>query len=91
MIHSQEYINNEISQHPEQFLRTIFTPEVIISALIMIVSALASKILGIVYVAKNKTIESGEKALWIIGFIILGFITTIVFLVLAKSKHMVDD
>jgi type III secretory pathway component EscV len=35
-------------------------------------------------------IGDGEKALWIIGFIIMGFITCIVFLVLAKGKKLTE-
>ena len=52
--------------------------------------SLTYRILGIVHVAKNKTVKDGEKALWIIGFIIMGFITAIVFLVMAKGRKFVE-
>jgi hypothetical protein len=75
---------------PFLILNTIFSPQVIISGLIMAISSLTFRILGIVHVAKNKTVRDGEKALWIIGFIIMGFITAIVFLVMAKGKKFVE-
>ena len=68
-------------------MATIFSPEVIISGLVMAISSLLYRVLGIIEVAKNKTIAGGEKALWVIGFILMGFITAIVFLVLAKSRN----
>lgn len=79
-------------EQPNPFLifNTIFTPPVIISGTIMAVLSLVYRVLGIVYVAKNKTVKDGEKALWIIGFIIMGFITGIVFLVMAKGRKFVD-
>ena len=51
---------------------------------------LTYRILGIVHVARTKIISDGEKALWIVGFVILGFITAIVFLVMAKSRKLVE-
>ena len=58
--------------------------------LVLGLSSLAYRILGIVYVAKSKTVSDGEKALWIVGFIIMGFITGIVFLVMAKGRKFVE-
>ncbi len=75
---------------PINILAGIFTPEVIISGAIMTLSSLLYRIIGIVYVARNKTVSDGEKALWIIGFIIMGFITGIVFLILAKGKKFTE-
>ena len=76
--------------NPFDFFGRIFTPPVIISAMILGFSSLAYRILGIVYVARNKTVKDGEKALWIVGFIILGFVTAIVFLVMAKGRKFVE-
>ena len=76
--------------NPFELLSRIFTPAVIISGIIMGIASLTYRILGIVHVAKNKTAKDGEKALWIVGFIIMGFITAIVFLVLAKSRKFVE-
>jgi hypothetical protein len=75
--------------NPFEFFGRIFTPQVIISGMLMGLSSLAYRILGIVYVAKNKTVGDGEKALWIVGFIIMGFVTAIVFLVMAKGRKFV--
>lgn len=75
---------------PFLVLNTIFNPAVLISAIVLGVSSLAYRVLGIVHVARNKTVRDGEKALWIVGFIIMGFITAIVFLIMAKGKNFVD-
>jgi hypothetical protein len=79
-------------EEPNPFLifNTIFSPQVIISAIVMGLSGLVFRVLGIVYVAKNKTVKDGEKALWIVGFILMGFITGIVFLVMAKGRKFVE-
>jgi hypothetical protein len=76
--------------NPFLILNTIFSPTVIISAMILGFSSLAYRILGIVHVAKNKTVKDGEKALWIVGFILMGFVTGIVFLVMAKGRGFVE-
>jgi hypothetical protein len=75
---------------PFLILNTIFSPQVIISALVLGFSSLTYRILGIVHVAKSKTAKDGEKALWIVGFIIMGFVTAIVFLVMAKGRKFVE-
>jgi len=75
---------------PLEIFSTIFSPSVIISGLILGISSLLYRVLGIIQVAKNKTISGGEKALWVIGFIIMGFVTAIVFLILAKSRGLVE-
>lgn len=74
--------------NPFQLLSTIFSMPVVISGIILGLSSLAYRIMGIVAVAKNKMVSDGEKALWIIGFILMSFITGIVFLVMAKGKKM---
>ncbi len=80
------------NEQPSPFLifNTIFNPAVLISALILGMSSLTYRILGIVHVAKSKTVKDGEKALWIVGFILMGFVTAIVFLVMAKGRKFVD-
>lgn len=72
--------------NPFEFFSRIFSPQVIISGTIMVIASLAYRILGIVYVARNKAASGGEMALWIIGFLLMGFVTGIVFLVLAKGR-----
>ena len=73
--------------NPFEVLSTIFSPAVVISLIILVVSSLICRIMGIVAVAKSKTITDGEKAFWIIGFILMGFITSIIFLIMAKGKQ----
>jgi hypothetical protein len=86
VVHANEYEN----ANPMDVLSKIFNPSAIISCIILGISSLIYRILGIVYVAKNKMVSDGEKALWIIGFIIMGFITGIIFLIMAKGKKFVD-
>ena len=83
----------ELESHnpnPFHFLSAIFSPEIIISGIILTISSLLYRILGIVHVARSQSITDGEKALWIIGFFIMGFITAIVFLIMAKGRKFVD-
>jgi len=75
---------------PWEFFHTFFNPPFLISVIVFGFSSLACRILGIVYVAQNKTAGDGEKALWIIGFILMGFVTSIVFLVMAKGRKFVE-
>ncbi len=81
------------NQEPNPFaiLEDLFTPVVIISFIVMVATSLAYRIMGIVAVAKNKVASGGEKALWIVGFVLLGFITGIAFLALAKSRKLVEQ
>ncbi len=82
--------HEKYEMNPISVLSSIFTPAVIISGVLMVFSSLLYRILGIVHVAKNKNVSDGEKALWIVGFIIMGFVTAIVFLILAKGKKFVE-
>lgn len=86
--HSEMYDRNA---NPFAFLANIFTPEVIISLVLTIATGLAYRIMAIVWIAKNKIISGGEKALWIVGFLLLGFVTAIVFLILAKSRKLIPQ
>ena len=81
---SHAYENDNIG--PFEVFSTILSPVVIVSFIILTISSLVYRILGIVYVARNTNTKDGEKVLWILGFIIFGFITAIVFLAMAKGK-----
>ena len=83
------HVHNNPNPDPLEIFSIIFTPSVIISFIIAAVCSLASRITGIVLVAKSKTISDGEKAIWIIGFVLMSFITSIVFLIMAKGKKFV--
>lgn len=82
MVYAQEYAADD----PFLIFRDIFSLPVIISCIVLVLSSLACRITGIVAVAKSKTVPDGEKAIWIVGFILLSFVTSIVFLVMAKGK-----
>ena len=75
---------------PFEMLSLIFSPQVLFSGLVMLLTSLAYRILGIVYTVRNKAAADGEKALWIIGFILTGFITAIVFLILGKKRGFME-
>jgi len=87
LFHANGFVNQQADINPAEFFSSLFTPGIIISVLVLAVSTLAVRILGVVCVAKNKTISDGEKVLWVIGFIMMGFITSIVFLIMAKGKN----
>ena len=70
-------------------INILFSPQVMEVGIILGLSSLSYRLLGIVHVSRNKIVKDGEKALWIPGFIFIGFITAIVFLVLAKDKKLV--
>jgi len=82
VLHEREYSE----QYPFEVFKNIFSVPVIISLSVVVLSNLACRITGIVAVAKSNTVSDGEKALWIVGFVLLSFITSIVFLVMAKGK-----
>jgi hypothetical protein len=86
VVHSQ----GNVQPNPLQILSTIFSPTLIIAFIIGALTSLANRVLGIVLVVKSKTVSDGEKAIWILGFILLSFITSIVFLIMAKGKKLVD-
>ena len=85
-------LHNLHGEEPNPFaiISTLFSPPVVISGIILGVTSLIYRIQGIVYVARNKVVKDGEKALWIIGFCVMGFITGIVFLIMAKGKKFVE-
>lgn len=86
--HAQQMAMDHYQPNPFSIFSRIFTPGVVITFIVMMLCSLTYRILGIVHVARTKTISDGEKALWIVGFILMGFIAGIVFLVMAKGKKM---
>ncbi len=76
--------------NPWQMFSAIFNPALIIAFAVMALSSLACRIFAIVLVVKNKTVNDGEKAIWIVGFILMYFITAIVFLILARGRKFVE-
>ncbi len=86
VLHVQGYSDHD----PFEILKNIFSIPVIISFSVLVLSNLANRIMGIVAVAKNNTVSDGEKTLWIVGFVLLSFITSIVFLIMAKGKGFAE-
>jgi cytochrome bd-type quinol oxidase subunit 2 len=84
------HVHEQPNPDPFEVIFSIFSPGVIISGIVLVVTSLVYRILGIVYVAKSKTVSDGEKALWIVGFILMGFVTAIVFLVMAKGRKFAE-
>lgn len=73
-----------------EVFHTLFTPQILVSGIVLAITSLIYRVIGIVQVAKNKIVSDGEKVLWVLGFIFMGFITAIIFLVLAKKKQFVE-
>lgn len=75
---------------PFEIISTIFSPAAIFTIVIAAISSLVNRILAIVSVAKSKTVSDGEKVLWVLGFVFMSFITSIVFLIMAKGKKFME-
>lgn len=88
-MHSMIGLNGD-EPNPFFMLSQIFSPGVVISGIILVITSLVYRILGIVHVVQNNHAKDGEKALWIIGFVIMGFVTAIVFLVMARGRKFVE-
>jgi predicted permease len=82
--------NEGVPVDPFYFFRMIFSPLMITSLAILIISGLLYKVLGIIFVARNSKLPGGEQAIWIIGFVLFGFITAIVFMAIGKSRGLVS-
>lgn len=76
---------------PDELFNFLFSPKIIISFLVMLISGIGNMILGIVLIARNRFVKSDAKVLWILGFIILPFVTNIVFFALKKSHNLLGD
>lgn len=85
IVHAHEYERSG----PFEMIGNLFDPSIIISGLVLAITSLLYRILGIIHVARSKTVADGEKALWIVGFVLMGFVTAIVFLVMAKGRKFV--
>lgn len=81
--------NKGISVDPFYFLKAIFSPLMLISLAVLFISGLLYRVLGIIFVARNSKLQGGEQAIWIIGFVLFGFITAIVFMALGKSRALI--
>ena len=68
----------------------IFNPTIIISFIVLMLTSWLTRIFGILSIAKNKTVTEGEKVIWVIGFVFMSFIASIVFLFTAKKKGFME-
>ena len=75
---------------PFEIISTIFSPAVIFSLAVAAITSLINRILAIVSIVKNKTVSDGEKVLWVLGFVFMSFIASIVFLIMAKGKKFME-
>lgn len=73
---------------PAALFSHLFAPTIIIPGIILGISSLLYRILGIVFIARNPLLEGGEKVVWILGFVMLGLITGIVFMATASSRAL---
>jgi len=75
---------------PFEILSTIFSPALIFSLVIAVVASLINRIIGVVAVVKSKAVSDGEKVVWVLGFVFMSFITSIVFLIMARGKKFME-
>ncbi|WP_118950718.1 hypothetical protein [Taibaiella helva] len=75
-------------REPEAVFRELFSPGIIISGILLGIGSLLYRILGIVFIARNPLLEGGEKVVWILGFVLLGLITGIVFMATASKRGL---
>jgi len=85
----QTMIHRTVDPDPLQVFQTIFSIKLIISIAVAALGSFVIRILGIVIVAKSDAVSENEKVFWIIGFALMTFITSIIFLILARSKKFV--
>jgi hypothetical protein len=83
--------NDDVPVDPFYFFKTLFSPLMLTALAILIISGLLYKILGIIFVARNTKLPGGEQAIWIIGFVLFGFITAIVFMAIGKSQGLIPN
>lgn len=91
ILHMVQLFHENMPLNPDPFLlfRHIFSPALVISIAVLTVSGLLYRILGIVCIARHRHMDGGEQALWIIGFVLFGFITAIVFMALASGRNLI--
>lgn len=70
------------------YIQRLFSPVWLAALIFMSITGLLYRVLGIVFAVRNPNLEGGEKAMWVIGFVLFGFITAIVFMVMATSRDL---
>jgi hypothetical protein len=86
VIHASEHRE----PNPLELFNTVFNPAVIISFAVAAGASLINRIMAIVMIAKNKIVSDGEKVMWILGFVFMSFVASIVFLIMAKGKKFTE-
>lgn len=82
--------NEDMPVDPFYFFKTLFSPLMLTALASLMISGLLYRVLGIIFVARNSTLPGGEQAIWIIGFVLFGFITAIVFMAIGKSRGLIS-
>lgn len=88
MMHFMQYVSAHHEPDPTVIFKTVFSAPLIISFACSAIAGLVYRILGIVYIANNPELQGGEQALWVIGFLLMGFVAAIVFMALCKSRRL---
>lgn len=95
LIGNVQDFSNQIQENappdPEAILRLFFNPALIISGAIAGIASVTNRIIGIILIAGNKTMQEGERVLWILGFILMNIVTNIVFLALKNTRNLVTS
>lgn len=76
---------------PEEIINIFFSPILLISAMLALLAGLANTIIGIIITVSNTSMRSQNRVFWILGFILFGFITNIVFFALKNSNNLLDE
>lgn len=82
--------NEDMPVDPFYFFKTLFSPLMLTALAVLMISGLLYRVLGIIFVARNSTLPGGEQAIWIIGFVLFGFITAIVFMAIGKNRGLIS-
>ena len=81
----------QMGPSPEEILNLFTSPILLISFVIALLASLANKIIGIIITVSNTSMRSNHRVFWILGFILFGFITNIVFFALKNSNNLLDE
>lgn len=84
--HDELYNSGEF----DPFFDVILNPQLIISGIVMGIANIAYRALAIYYVSKTPSINQGEKIMWILGFVCFGFVTAIVFILIARNRRLLE-
>jgi len=91
LMNFMRYTTTHSNPDPAFMLSTIISAPLLISLAVAAIAGLTYRIIGIVHIANNPELQGGEQALWIIGFLMMGFVAAIVFMALCKSRRLIPE